>query len=186
MTLLRLAAGVMIALLPLSGTAAAETAAEPETYRTEQYRAPVPATLEGARVIDTEAAEKLKEAGAVFIDVFPQAPKPPNLPKNTVWRAPKHSTIAGAHWLPNVGYGVLNADFESYFRKGLEKLTGGDKAKPIVLFCLRDCWMSWNAAKRALEWGYSDVIWYPDGVDGWKEWALPTEDATAMELDGGS
>ena len=27
--------------------------------------------------------------------------------------------------------------------------------------------MSWNAAKRAVEDGYTRVFWYPDGVDGW-------------------
>jgi hypothetical protein len=29
--------------------------------------------------------------------------------------------------------------------------------------------MSWNAAKRALEWGYKTVIWFPDGTDAWLE-----------------
>ncbi|MEM7239896.1 MAG: PQQ-dependent catabolism-associated CXXCW motif protein, partial [Pseudomonadota bacterium] len=36
-----------------------------------------------------------------------------------------------------------------------------------LVFCLAGCWMSWNAAKRALEYGYTDVYWYPDGTDGW-------------------
>lgn len=156
-----------------------KNAPEPGDYRTGEYRAPVPATLKGGKVIDTDAAEALFKSGDVFIDVFPQAPKPANLPKSTVWREPKHTTIKGAVWLPNVGYGVLNDEFEKYFRDGLARLTGGDKAKPLVFFCLRDCWMSWNAAKRALEWGHTDVTWYPDGVDGWKEWNLQVEDRTA-------
>lgn len=145
---------------------------EPEDYRTDHYRAPVPATLKGGKVIDTESAEKMIKEGALFIDVFPQAPRPPGLPKSTVWRAPKHDSIKGAVWLPNVGYGVLNAEFENYFRENLAKLTGDDMAKPLVFFCLRDCWMSWNAAKRAIEWGHTQVTWFPDGVDGWKEWNL--------------
>jgi len=29
--------------------------------------------------------------------------------------------------------------------------------------------MSWNAAKRVLSMGYSNVAWYPDGTDGWEE-----------------
>lgn len=156
-----------------------KNAPEPGDYRTGEYRAPVPATLKGGKVIDTDAAEALFKSGDVFIDVFPQAPKPANLPKSTVWREPKHTTIKGAVWLPNVGYGVLNDEFEKYFRDGLARLTSGDKAKPLVFFCLRDCWMSWNAAKRALEWGHTDVTWYPDGVDGWKEWNLQVEDRTA-------
>lgn len=174
-----IAAALLLAAIIPAAAAEETVVPEPEGYRTENYRAPVPATLKGARVIDADAAEALvKEGDAVFIDVYPQAPKPPNLPKSTVWRTPKHESIKGAIWLPNVGYGVLNRDFQVYFREGLERLSGGDKNKPLVFFCLRDCWMSWNAAKRALEWGHENVIWFPDGLDGWKEWNLPTETAT--------
>ncbi len=142
---------------------------EPEGYRTDGYRMPVPKTLVGAKVIGADEAEKImKEAGAVFIDVYPRAPKPPNLPAGTIWRDPPHATIPGAHWLPNVGYGVLSPDFESYFRSRLQTLTSSDTSKPILFFCLKDCWMSWNAAKRALSWGYKSVIWFPDGTDGWQ------------------
>ncbi len=169
----------VVMLFTLPALADEETVPEPDGYRHAKYRSPVPATLKGGRVVDTEAAEAVMKAGkAVFVDVFPQAPKPPNLPKGTVWRTPKHTTIKGAVWLPNVGYGVLNPQFKTYFRAGLEEVSGGDKSKPLVFFCLRNCWMSWNAAKRALEWGHTDVIWYPDGVDGWKEWNLETELAT--------
>jgi rhodanese-related sulfurtransferase len=38
--------------------------------------------------------------------------------------------------------------------------------------------MSWNAAKRALSYGYADVAWYPDGTDGWHQAELPMQDAT--------
>jgi PQQ-dependent catabolism-associated CXXCW motif protein len=142
---------------------------EPSGYRTDGYRMPVPRTLKGATVIDADKAETLlKEKSAVFLDVYPRAPKPPNLPAGTVWRDPPHASIAGAHWLPNVGYGVLSPDFESYFKTRLDKLTGNDKAKPVVFFCLKDCWMSWNAAKRALSWGYTSVLWFPEGTDGWQ------------------
>lgn len=143
---------------------------EPDDYRVNDYRSPVPATLKGARVIEAEDAQELIKTGpAIFIDVYPRAPKPANLPKNTVWRDPPHMSIAGANWLPNVGYGVLAPNVETYFKMQLERLTAGDKSKALVFFCLKDCWMSWNAAKRALEWGYTSVIWFPDGTDGWQE-----------------
>ena len=46
-------------------------APEPEGYRTDNYRAPVPATLAGARVLATEEAEAIWRTGAgVFIDVL--------------------------------------------------------------------------------------------------------------------
>lgn len=151
---------------------------EPADYRMTDYRSPVPETVTGGRVVDGAEAEKLwaktAEPGAVFIDVFPQAPKPPNLPEGTVWRTPKRTSIEGAHWLPNVGYGVLSPPIETYFRDGMERLTQGDKSRAVVFFCLRNCWMSWNAAKRAAEWGYSNVIWFPDGLDAWEEFDLAT------------
>jgi PQQ-dependent catabolism-associated CXXCW motif protein len=142
---------------------------EPSDYRTTDYRMPVPRTLKGATVVNPDEAEKLMAAkAAVFIDVYPRAPKPPNLPAGTIWRDVPHASIAGAHWLPNVGYGVLSPEFETYFKTRLEALTGKDKAAPVVFFCLKDCWMSWNAAKRAQTWGYSAVHWFPEGTDGWQ------------------
>lgn len=150
--------------------AAAEPVAEPDGYRLDRYREPVPATLKGARVITTEEAERIwKDQSAIFIDVFPKAPKPANLPAGTVWRDPSHMSIKGGRWLPNVGHGVLTPEIEQYFRARLQTLTGGDTAKAVIFYCQKDCWMSWNAAKRAVEWGYANVIWFPDGSDGWSE-----------------
>jgi rhodanese-related sulfurtransferase len=37
--------------------------------------------------------------------------------------------------------------------------------------------MSWNAAKRALTYGYSNVVWYSEGTDGWEWEDLPLVDA---------
>lgn len=160
----------VVGWMPSVGAVEAVEIAEPEDYRTDDYRSPVPKTLEGARVIDGEEAEGIvKEGKALLIDVYPQAKKPPNLPKGTIWRDPTHRTIEGAHWLPNVGYGVLSDEFETYFKTRLETLTKKDLGREVVFFCLRDCWMSWNAAKRALSWGYTNVTWFPDGTDAWQE-----------------
>jgi PQQ-dependent catabolism-associated CXXCW motif protein len=146
---------------------------EPEFYRLENYRAPVPKTLKGAKVIGITEAERLwRNHSAIFIDVLPRPPKP-KLPEGTVYRPKPHDTIPGAIWLADVGYGALTAEMEDYFRRNLEKLTGGDGSKTLVIFCLSDCWMSWNAGKRAVSWGYSNVLWFPDGADRWSEAGLP-------------
>lgn len=143
---------------------------EPDGYRLDEYRTPVPKTLKGARVVTADEAERMWNGRvAIFIDVYPRAPKPANLPPNTVWRDPTHQTIERAHWLPNVGYGVLPDGVEQYFKAQLERLTGGKRDAALVMFCLRNCWMSWNAAKRAISYGYSNVIWFADGTDGWQE-----------------
>lgn len=140
----------------------------------EDFRTPVPATLRGARVLtNDDAADLWNHNGAVFIDVYPQAPKPPNLPAGTFWRDPVHRSIEGAHWMPNVGYGALSREMDDYFRARLETLSNGKRDAPLVFFCLKDCWMSWNAAKRALEYGYTNVMWFRDGTDGWQELGYP-------------
>jgi PQQ-dependent catabolism-associated CXXCW motif protein len=157
---------------------AQENPPEPEGYRTDNYRSPVPATLAGARVLATEEAEAIWRAGkAVFIDVLPRPPKPSNLPQGTIWRDKPRPNIPGSIWLPDTGYGALAAATEDYLREGLARATGGDKAKQLVIYCQADCWMSWNAAKRALSYGYSNVAWYPDGTDGWQRAGLAVEDS---------
>jgi PQQ-dependent catabolism-associated CXXCW motif protein len=157
--------------------AAAEPVPEPQGYRMDGFRSPVPATLHGAKVLTPDQAADLWNANAaLFLDVYPQAPKPPNLPAGTFWRDPHHRSIEGAHWLPNVGYGALPDSIAAYFKSSLERLTKGNRNAPIVLFCLRDCWMSWNAAKRAIELGYTNVMWFRDGTDGWEELGYPLVD----------
>ena len=147
---------------------------EPEGYRSDNYRAPVPATLSGGKVLTTAEANAIWRAGAaVFIDVLPRPPKPPNLPAGTVWRDKPRLNIPGSVWLPDTGYGTLAAATEEYLRQGLARASGGDKTRSLVLYCQANCWMSWNAAKRALSFGYSNVAWYPDGTDGWQAADLP-------------
>lgn len=149
---------------------------EPSGYRFEPYRAPTPTTLAGAEVVTPAQAEALWRArAAVFLDVLPRPPRPASLPADTVWRDPPHESVPGAHWLPNVGFGAIDAQTERYFLGGLAALTGGNQRARIVIFCLKDCWMSWNAAKRAMAAGYARVAWFPEGVDGWKAAGLPLE-----------
>jgi PQQ-dependent catabolism-associated CXXCW motif protein len=166
-----------LAALLLSAGAAAAAPAEPAGYRMDDFRSPVPRTLAGARVVDTAGAAALWRRGDVlFVDVLPRAPRPENLPDTVIWRDKPRDSIPGAIWLPNVGYGALAPQTETYFRDNLAAATDGDVTRPVLFFCLEDCWMSWNAAKRAIhEFGYAEVYWYPDGTDGWTFDDLPTE-----------
>jgi PQQ-dependent catabolism-associated CXXCW motif protein len=146
---------------------------EPSGYRMQDYRAPTPATLAGASVVGTKEAENLWKGGAGFVDVLPHAPRPANLPPETIWRETARMNIPGSIWLPDTGYGALAAETENYLRAGLDRITNGDRGRLVVIYCRRDCWMSWNAAKRALAMGYKNIAWYPDGTDGWEGAGLP-------------
>lgn len=173
-----------VALASVAGFAAPAAAGgvpEPDGYRLEEYRAPVPDTLAGATVLDTGAAEALWKSGdALFIDAMPRPVKPPNLPAGTVWHDKPRTSIAGSHWLINTGYGKLSPEAEVYFESRLAALTGDDRAKTLVFFCEPECWMSWNAAKRALSLGYEDVRWYPGGATEWAAAGLPTVTAAPL------
>jgi PQQ-dependent catabolism-associated CXXCW motif protein len=170
---------LLLAIAVQSGPALAQAPVqEPDGYRMQDYRASTPATLSGARTITTPEAQAIWKAGeAAFIDVLPHPPRPANLPAGTIWRERERPDIPGSVWLPDTGYGELAPAMEDYFRNGLERATGGNRDKLLVIYCQRDCWMSWNAAKRALALGYRNVAWYPDGTDGWQQAELPMEKA---------
>jgi PQQ-dependent catabolism-associated CXXCW motif protein len=184
--MIRTAGFIVLGALALGGAYAQDHAAvEPEAYRTDNYRAPTPASLRGARTISTVEAEAIWRTGtAAFVDVMPHVPRPANLPAGTLWRDKPRPNIPGSTWLPDTGYGELAAVMENYLRAGLERVSGGDRGKLLVIYCQRDCWMSWNAAKRAVSWGYSAVVWFPDGTDGWQEAGLPLENGTPTPRPG--
>ena len=163
--ILRLA---LLALM-LAGSAGAQPVPEPQGFRGEPYRAPVPATLRGAKVIDPAQAMALHAQGVPFLDTLPRQKRPEGLPPGTIWNAEAHHTIPGAVWLYDTGYDRISSVEETRLSDGLARATAGDKAAPVVIFCKADCWMSWNAAKRAVALGYTAVNWYPQGIDGWQQ-----------------
>ncbi len=155
----------------LSGSvslASASDVDEPNDYRMEDYDAPVPSLLTGATLVDAfEVKRLLEEHNALVIDVIPEHRKPDFLPENQIWIPPAHKGVAGSIWLPDIGYGVLSEATEKYFKNNLEKYTDSNKDHPVVFYCRMDCWMSWNAGKRALSYGYTNVYWFSYGIDGW-------------------
>ncbi len=171
---------VIGAVLALLATAAvAQAPPEPAGYRLDAYRAPVPATVAGGSAVGTTEAEALwRERRAVFVDVLPAPRRPEGLQADALWKPVPRRDIPGSLWLPEVGRGALSPPLERYFRDGLAAATGGDKSRPLVFYCLSDCWLSWNATKRAASYGYTRLYWYRDGTDGWEAAQLPTEEAT--------
>jgi PQQ-dependent catabolism-associated CXXCW motif protein len=170
------------ALLLCAADGASVPISEPSGYRMDDYRAPTPATLRGAIVFSTEQArDAWKQREAVFIDVLPQPPRPAGLPASTIWRTKPRDDVPGSVWLPDTGYGALAPVMEDYFERGLQQATDGKRDRLIVFYCQANCWMSWNAAKRALALGFSHVAWYPEGTDGWAANGLPLEARTPLQ-----
>lgn len=165
--LLRALRHLLLAASMLHTAATAADVPEPEGYRLEEYDAPVPQTITGGTVVDATETKHLRDTeDALVIDVIPEHRKPDFLPENQIWIPPSHRGIPGSIWLPDIGYGVLSDITEAYFKNNLQKHTTS-REHPIIFYCRLDCWMSWNAAKRALTFGYKNVYWFSEGIDGW-------------------
>jgi len=150
---------------------------DPDTgLRMERYRSPVPADVPGGTTLDNTAAAALHtNNSAIFIDVYPPTGMGPD-PLDGHWvTSEKRDSIPGAIWLPETGRGTLLPDAQDYFARNLNRLSAGDPSAAIVFFCTADCWQSWNAARRAIGSGYTDVYWYPLGTDGWLESGYPLQ-----------
>ena len=70
-----------LALLLATGAAAEAPPAEPDDYRQDDFRSPVPLTLQGARVVDTDQVWRLLADAPrlVAVDVLPLPARPPRL-----------------------------------------------------------------------------------------------------------
>lgn len=165
--------GTTIGLLPPAAVSDG-LVPEPSDYRMDDYDAPVPDGLGGARTVTAVDVARLREAGAVVVDVVPEHRAPPNLPDGQLWLPPAHAGVPGALWLPDTGFGALDPITERYFLEHLERASGDERARALVFYCRMDCWMSWNAARRALDAGYRNVHWFRDGIDDWRFEGYPT------------
>ncbi len=160
--------------MALSGAAHA-VVPEPQQFRMDHYRDEVPATLQGATVVTTASLARLiMTQHPVLIDVLPSPAPPPDARPGFPRLPVPHTDIPGSVWLPDTGRGSLSPALDATFKARLAALTGNNRARPIVFYCLSRCWMSWNAARRAVLYGYTNVIWYPDGADGWQRSGRPT------------
>ena len=137
-------------------------------YRLFRYRSPTPLRSEYAETLNTQQLFTFLRSRnpPYLLDVQP-------VPWNRVFIDKEDRYhIPGSMWLPNVGLGELEEEWKEYFRSNLEKLTQSDKNAALVIYCRADCWMSWNALKRASGWGYTQLYWYRNGTDGWAEHEL--------------
>lgn len=161
-----------IMLFLLAGNADGDFNAE--GYRTTHVRSPVGRAPEGAAQIAVPAAADIwRSREALFIDVLPAEGGVADRSTGR-WRlAEPHNSIPGAFWFPGAGAGDLSVATNRWLQRGLASLARGQKDRMIVVFCKADCWLSWNAARRLASSGYSNVWWFAEGADGWREAGMP-------------
>jgi PQQ-dependent catabolism-associated CXXCW motif protein len=142
--------------------------AEPQGYWEGNVDAPTPATLQGGSVIHIEGVEALLRQGhAVVIDVSNTPRRPAELAPGAPWLPVPHRAIPDALWLPGVGVAAPTQQVDDFYRDRLQRATAGNVEAPLIVYCHANCWLSWNAAKRAIGYGYRRVFWFPEGIEGW-------------------
>ena len=148
-------------------------------YRISVYRSPTPLTHDNARTLDTAALQQLlrEQPATRLIDVYRR-----QWLHGQFIEEEQHANLPGSLWLANTGNGELDDQWQSYFRQYLNQASNADKAWPLVFYCRSDCWLGWNAAKRAHHLGYSNLYWYRDGIDAWQQAGLPLIPAQPLPL----
>ena len=151
--------------------------------RLERYRAPTPDGCPGAQTISTLQAKALIEGGAIAIDVSATEHSRYDELDGTWLIDEPRMTLPGAIWLPEVGRGRLDEAMQHYLSHNLEQLSGGDLKQPMIIFCIADCWMSWNAVQRIAALGYQNVHWFPLGTDGWLDQGFKLKPVTPVPVE---
>lgn len=146
-------------------------------YRQEHYRSPTPEEHEFAHIL---SANEL----ALFLQTIPR-PVLIDVYRNP-WRheqfsnPEEHYNIPNSLWLANCGDGIISKDWNNYCKNNLAKATNDQKDYPVVFYCRSDCWLGWNAIKRAKEFGYSNIYWLRNGIDEWEQSGYPLTPASAV------
>ena len=187
-------ASLVCALSPiqaLARSAASHRETHPDLFhpknglRIERYRAPTPDDVPGATRVTAKEVKDLLKKPAVLVDVFGAATSRFDELDGTWLVSKQHESLPGATWLPEVGRGSSGPEMQAYFAENLKRLTGGDKNCPLIVFCIADCWMSWNAVQHATAMGYTRVYWFAEGTDGWLDegWDLVPVDPVPVNVD---
>jgi PQQ-dependent catabolism-associated CXXCW motif protein len=149
--------------------------AEPDGYWLGDVNAPVPAAIRGGTAIHVADLQTLlKNGGVVVVDVSNAPQKPQGLAPGAPWMPLPHRALPDALWVPGAGLGVIPPAVDDFYRTRLSVATADNREAPVVVYCHESCWLSWNAAKRAIGYGYRRVYWFSDGIEGWTAAGRPT------------
>jgi PQQ-dependent catabolism-associated CXXCW motif protein len=169
-----------VLLLFASSITQGEEVPEPAGYWTGPIESAVPASIAGGKVIHAqELARLIEREKPVLIDSSNAPAQPPQLAPGARWLPLPHPAIPGALWIPGIGLGDIPPEVDRFFRERLAQATGGNPAHPVVVYCHERCWLSWNAAKRAISYGYARVYWLPEGIEGWRTAGYETKTVDA-------
>lgn len=126
--------------------------------KTGEMHAPTPASIPGGQLITTDRLLNLyqqhqqQQGGLLVFDVLGSGQSLP-MAQNALGAAQP---------------GSFSDQVQQQFGQYLQQVTQGNTQLPLVFYCQGTyCWMSYNAALRAINLGYRQVYWYRGGVEAW-------------------
>ena len=128
----------------------------PRALHSGQFHGPTPNQIPGGQVITTKDLMALLQQG-IPVHVFDVLGGPTMLPN-----------AIPAAWAAEPG----NFDDQTQQRLAqmLRQVTRGQTDAQLVFYCGGpQCWMSYNAAVRAIRLGYRNVLWYRGGTEAWQQ-----------------
>lgn len=130
-----------------------------------EMHGPTPSQIPGGQVITTKGLVPLLQNQQVRTAVFDVLGGPETIP-GALFAVPAHQG------------GSYQDQVQQQLAAFLEQVSAGNKQMPLVFYCQGTyCWMSYNAALRAINLGYTNVLWYRGGIEAWKQAGLPTAPA---------
>jgi PQQ-dependent catabolism-associated CXXCW motif protein len=135
--------------------------APPRSLHAGAMHGPTPNQIPGGQVITTKGLVPLLQSQQVRAYVFDVLGGPQQLP----------NAIAAVQASQP---GSFNDNVQQQFGQMLQNVTRGNREAPLVFYCQGpQCWMSYNAALRAINLGYKNVLWYRGGIEAWQRAGLP-------------
>jgi rhodanese-related sulfurtransferase len=124
--------------------------------RSGAMHGPTPTSIPGGQMIGTKGLLSLIQGAGVDFYLFDVLGGTQRLP-NSIPAVAAHQG------------GSFSDQIQREFGPFLEQTTGGNKETPLVFYCQSNqCWMSYNAALRAINLGYTNVLWYRGGIEAWQ------------------
>lgn len=119
---------------------------------TNAITASSPQNISGVKTVSTQEAKELYDDGVLFVDVRLDS----DWEKGRVPEA-LHLNIASDLTANNL----------------LKEIT---KSDDVVFYCNgKKCYLSAEASKRAVEWGFTSIFYYRDGLPEWEKSGYPVE-----------
>lgn len=128
---------------------------------TGAFHGPTPASIPGGQVITTKGVAELVTQQNMPYAIIDVLGGPAMLP----------GALPAAFAAQPGGF---NDQVQQQFASMLQQRTQGNTQMPLILYCQStQCWMSYNAALRAINAGYTNVLWYRGGIEAWQAVGLP-------------